>query len=72
MAAPQRGKVISTRLHENGRVVRGSIKVSGRETPLYVEWPARLGISSGDNVEVVSAPRGTKAKQNIGYKIKKI
>ncbi|MCK4670115.1 MAG: hypothetical protein KAT43_02835 [Nanoarchaeota archaeon] len=70
MAMPQKGTIHSTR--RSGNYVRVSVKVPGRETMFYVEAPIRLGLKVGDKVEIMSAPRGSKAKQNIGYRIKKI
>ena len=71
MAMPQKGTIKGLRLNQRNKV-RVSVHVSGRETPIYVEAPVRLGLKIGDKVEVMSAPRGSKAKQNIGYRIKKI
>ena len=71
MAAPQRGTVRPLRMHKYN-LVRASVHVKGRETPIYVEVPIRLGLKIGDKVELTSAPRGSKAKQGIAYKVKKI
>lgn len=71
MAAPQKGTVRSLRKHRLG-LIRASIDVKGRETPIYVEVPMRMGLKIGDKVEVRTAPRGSEAKQKIAYKVKKI
>ena len=71
MAAPMKGTIHATRRHSSG-YVRVSVKVPGRETMLYVEAPIRLGLKVGDKVAITSAPRGTRAKQGVGYRIKKV